>query len=271
MDGLLPKVNNYTVNIQLDHSLEEFYQDAHMDELINYFETIKKTRSNPNRTEEERRIQSLICIFLRFELASSSMDVFRLEKLLSLNDFGIKAENVQTMRQTNVHFLHLAPFLLRPHEAEPETALDYVKLAIRNSPILRYILYHVKNNLLDRKPNEKIKKVLIIESRPILAYFYELVLQFLLIHCKTLHAGLSGQKRRELIDSFNEGDDHHSCQVLIQMYLVGFAGSNLHKSCSQVIVTSQAYSFPVQQQAVHRVIRVCYSLLSGQIVTYGIY
>ncbi|KAI1442928.1 SNF2 family N-terminal domain-containing protein [Annulohypoxylon stygium] len=256
LDGLLPKVNNYTVNIQLDHSLEEFYQDAHMDELINYFETIKKTRSNPNRTEEERRIQSLICIFLRFELASSSMDVFRLEKLLLLNDFGIKAENVQTMRQTNVHFLHLAPFLLRPHEAEPETALDYVKLAIRNSPILRYILYHVKNNLLDRKPNEKIKKVLIIESRPILAYFYELVLQFLLIHCKTLHAGLSGQKRRELIDSFNEGDDHHSCQVLIQMYLVGFAGSNLHKSCSQVIVTSQAYSFPVQQQAMHRVIRV---------------
>ncbi|KAI1091031.1 SNF2 family N-terminal domain-containing protein [Rostrohypoxylon terebratum] len=255
LDGLLPNVQNFTVNIQLDSSLEELYQYAHIDELITYMETVKKIWKKTSVAEEEKKIQSLLTSNLRFELAASSMDIYRLEDVLSLNGFGIKAEYVHTMRQTHVNFMHLAPFLLGPYDAEPRTALDYIKLAVRNSPILRYILHHVKEKLLDRKPNEKIKKVLIIESRPILAFYYELVLQFLLINCKTLHAGLSGEQRRELISSFN-GSDDHSCQVLIQMYSVGFAGSNLHKSCSQVIVASQAHSFPVQLQAVHRVIRV---------------
>ncbi|KAI0885784.1 SNF2 family N-terminal domain-containing protein [Annulohypoxylon maeteangense] len=277
LDGLLPKVSNFTVNIQLDCPLEAAYQNAHFKLLIKYMGMLKKLQirrgekksekkkkiqgrrhdetSKKQSEEEKEKFESVLAMYLQFELAAASVDIFRLEKLFSENGFGIKAEHVKLMRHNNVNFLHFAAFLLRPGDKKPRTALDYVKLAVRKSPILRYILHHVKEKVLDRKPGEKIKKLLIIEARPILAYYYEIVLQFLLINCRTLHAGLSGEQRRELIDSFNDDGDH-SCQILIQMYSVGFAGSNLHKSCSQVLVASQAHSFPIQMQAVHRVIRV---------------
>ncbi|KAI1459145.1 SNF2 family N-terminal domain-containing protein [Annulohypoxylon moriforme] len=261
LDGLLPSVSNFTVNIQLDHILEESYQNTHMDLLILFMEILKKVQIHRRQkrtkkdSKENEYIGSALTTYFHFELAAASMDVYRLEQIFSLNKFGIKAEYVRSMRGYNVNFMHIAPFLLDRYEAKPKTALDHIKLAVRNSPILRYILHHVKENLLNRKPGERIKKLLIIESRPILAYYYELVLQFLLVNCRTLHAGLSGEQRRDLIASFND-DHNHSCQILIQMYSVGFAGSNLHKNCSEVLVATQAHSFPVQMQAVHRVIRV---------------
>ncbi|KAI1211585.1 SNF2 family N-terminal domain-containing protein [Annulohypoxylon truncatum] len=261
LDGLLPNVYNFTVNIQLDRALEEAYQGAHIDLLINYMGVLKKigkqrVKSQKKKSKEvDQKLHFITTLYHKFQLAAASMDIFRLEKLFSLNGFGINAEHVQCMRNTNVNFLRLAPFLLEPHDTKPKTALDHVRLAIRKSPVLRYILQHVKEYVLDRKPGETIRKLLIIESRPVLAYYYELVLQFLLINCRTLHAGLSGERRRELIASFNDSDDH-SCQILIQMYAVGFAGSNLHKNCARVLVATQAHSFPVQMQAVHRVIRV---------------
>ncbi|KAI0386817.1 SNF2 family N-terminal domain-containing protein [Hypomontagnella monticulosa] len=252
LEGLLPKVDNFTVNIQSDHALEEAYQTVHIGLLIEYLRTAKNWKRKGGKSSD---LTSVLTIHRQFQLASASLDVHRLDNLLERNGFGAKAEHVYTMRKANVNFTHLAPFLLEPGDPEPEVALDYIKLAVRKSPVLRYILHHVKENLLNRGTNGKIKKLLITEASPILAYYYELVLQFLLIHCRTLHAGLKNTERRELIASFNDDSDH-SCQILIQMYTVGFAGSNLHKNCSQVLVASQAHSLPVQWQAVHRVIRV---------------
>ncbi|OTB00674.1 hypothetical protein M426DRAFT_26374 [Hypoxylon sp. CI-4A] len=252
LEGLLPEVNNYTVNIQPDHKLEEAYQNAHVDLFIEYMEIIKARK---NKSEDHKILRSVLSIYRFLQMASASMDVLHIDKLLSMNGFGTKAEDVFEMRNANVDFMRLAPFLLSSHDPRPKVALDYVKLAIRKSPILRYILHYVKENVLGRGPNKKIRKLLITEASPILAYYYELVLQFLLIHCRTLHSGLSPDERRDLIADFNNDDDQ-SCQVLIQMYSVNFAGSNLHKSCSQVLVASQAYSLAVQWQAIHRVIRV---------------
>ncbi|OTB15039.1 hypothetical protein K445DRAFT_301630 [Daldinia sp. EC12] len=250
LEGLLPTVNNYTVNIQCDEALEKEYQEAHIDLLIGYMKALKNWKSSRKNSE----VKPILSLHRLFQLAAASMDVYRLDKLFAINEFGTKSTDVHTMRKSNVNFMHLAPFLLSLHDPKPKTALDYVKLAVRKSPILRYILHYVKENLLGRDKNGKIKKLLITEANPMLAYYYELVLQFLLIHCRTLHSGLSPEERRELIADFNSDTDH-SCQVLIQMYTVGFAGSNLHKSCSQVLVASQAYSYSVQTQAVHRVIR----------------
>lgn len=248
LEGLLPNVDNFTVNIQPDHALEKAYQDSHIDLLIRYMYGIRNFKKKADTTP-------IMATYRHFQLASASLDVFRLDKLFSLNGFGARAQDVRTMRKSNINFKHLAPFLLEPGDSEPIVALDYVKLAVRRSPILRYILHFVKENTLERGPTGKIKKLLITEASPMLAFYYELVLQLLLIHCKTLHAGLSQEERRELIASFNDDSDH-SCQVMIQMYTVGFAGSNLHKNCSQVLVASQAHSLPVQWQTVHRVIRV---------------
>ncbi|KAI1643726.1 SNF2 family N-terminal domain-containing protein [Daldinia loculata] len=251
LDGLLPTVDNYTVNIQRDEAIEKEYQKIHINLLIEYLKTVSSWR----KTNKDAELKSVLSLHRLFQLAAASLDVYQLDKLFTLNGFGTYSQDVHTMRKANVNFKHLAPFLLGTHESKPKVALDYIKLAVRKSPILRYILHYIKENLLDRGPNGKIKKLLITEASPMLAYYYELVLQFLLIHCRTLHAGLSSEERRELIADFNDDSDH-SCQVLIQMYTVGFAGSNLHKNCSQVIVASQAFSLSVQSQAVHRVIRV---------------
>ncbi|KAI1104508.1 P-loop containing nucleoside triphosphate hydrolase protein [Jackrogersella minutella] len=252
LEGLLPRVENFTVNIQRDHALETAYQEMHSDLLIRYLEIVQKWR---DKNTVKSDYSSITQLYVQLELAAASIDVFRLDKIFSSNGFGAKAGHVRQMREANVHFMRIAPFLLEPSDSKPKIAVDYVKLAVRRSPILRYILQFVKDNVLHKGPNGKIKKLLITESRPILAYYYELVLQFLLIHCRTLHAGLSGDQRRELIASFNDDADD-SCQILIQMYSVGFAGSNLHKNCAQVLVASQAHSLAVQWQAVHRVIRV---------------
>ncbi|KAI0179349.1 SNF2 family N-terminal domain-containing protein [Hypoxylon sp. FL1284] len=247
LDGLLPKVTNLTVDIQSDRDLEKEYQDIHIDLLMRYMHAIIYWQKGD--------VTPIVATYRQFQLVSASLDVYRLDQIFSRNNFGTKAPDVRAMRAAKVSFMDLAPFLLELGDPEPEVALDFVKLAVRKSPILRYILHHVKENLLERGPNGKIQKLLITEASPMLAYYYELVLQFLLVHCRTLHAGLSQEERRDLIESFNDDDDH-SCQVMIQMYTVGFAGSNLHRNCSQVLVASQAHSLPVQWQAVHRVIRV---------------
>ncbi|KAI1381024.1 SNF2 family N-terminal domain-containing protein [Hypoxylon crocopeplum] len=251
LEGLLPNVNNYTVNIQSDRKLETDYQEVHVDLLTRYLQAL----SSGKKQEEGNFPNSLTGIYRHFQIAAASVDLFHLDQLLGANGFGTKAEHVKIMRSMNVNLMHLAPFLLNPWDEMPEVAVDYVKLAVRGSPVLRYILHYVKENLLGRDPNGKIKKLLIIEASPILAYFYELVLQFLLINCQTLHSGLNPDERRALVASFNDDSDH-SCQILIQMYTVGFAGSNLHKSCNRAIVASQAQSFAVQSQAQHRIIRV---------------
>ncbi|XXH04000.1 hypothetical protein Hte_010409 [Hypoxylon texense] len=248
LEGLLPNVDNFTVNIQPNETVEKEYQDVHIDLLIDYMDAIKNWHRKANT-------KPVISTYRQFQMASASLDVFCLDRLFKLNGFGTSATHVRAMRGCHLNFRHLAPFLLEPGEAEPNLALDYVKLAVRKSPILRYILHYVKENILNRGENQKIKKLLITEASPMLAYYYELVLQFLLIHCRTLHAGLSQEERRDLIASFNNDSDH-SCQVMIQMYTVGFAGTNLHKNCSQVLIASQAHSLPVQWQTVHRVIRV---------------
>ncbi|OTA91200.1 hypothetical protein M434DRAFT_32900 [Hypoxylon sp. CO27-5] len=252
LDGLLPKVDNFTVNIQLDHALAKAYQNAHIDLLIDYMETVKQWS---RKKGDDSKLKPVLSIYRQFQIAAASMDVYRLDEIFSLNEFSTKVDDISVMRKARINFMHLAPFLLEPQDPKPKVALDYVKLAVRKSPILRYILHYMKENVLDGGQNGKIKKLLITEASPILAYYYELVLQFLLIHCRTLHSGLTPDERRELISSFNNDEDD-SCQVMIQMYTVGFAGSNLHKNCSQVIVASPAHSLAVQSQAVHRVIRV---------------
>ncbi|RYP59209.1 hypothetical protein DL769_008643 [Monosporascus sp. CRB-8-3] len=254
LEGLFPKVEHFTVDIRPDHDLAAKYQLVHINLLTDYVKVLSNWPS-AKRAEVEKKIKSLTSINRQFLIAAASIDMYRLDLLLSQNDFGTMAKHIATMRRSRVNFRRLAQFMLQEDDPEPRTALDYLKLAVRSSPILRYILHDIQNNILDRGPEEKIKKLLITESSPILAYYYELVLQFLGFNCRTFHAELSQEARKDLIASFND-DREDSCQIFIQMYTVGSAGSNLHQNCSRVLVTSQASSLAVQWQAIHRVIRV---------------
>jgi hypothetical protein len=262
LEGLLPLVQNYTVNIQQDPKLAAEYQSTHISLLTDLAKKLsnrvwtKGTEATKGEAAgDQEKLKSITTLYREFQIASASMDIYRLGRRLTAHDFGTKATDVSTMRASGVTFLQLGLFLLDLNEPKPTTALGWLKIAVRRSPILRYILFYLKENILNREEQGKIEKVLITESIPILAYFYELVLQMLGINCRVLHSDLSQQERKALADSFNS-DDPQSCQILIQMYSVGFAGSNLHKNCSRVLVASQAHSLPVQWQAIHRVIRV---------------
>ncbi|RYP66371.1 hypothetical protein DL770_008812 [Monosporascus sp. CRB-9-2] len=254
LEGVFPKVEHFTVDIRPDHDLAAKYQLVHVNLLTDYVKVLSNWPS-AKRAEMEKKITSLTSINRQFLIAAASVDIYRLDLLLSKNGFGTMAKHIATMRRSKVNFRRLAQFMLQEDDPEPSTALDYLKLAVRSSPILRYILHDIQNNILDRGPEEKIKKLLITEASPILAYYYELVLQFLGFNCRTFHAELSQEARKDLIASFND-DREDSCQIFIQMYTVGSAGSNLHQNCSRVLVTSQASSLAVQWQAIHRVIRV---------------
>ncbi|RYP29395.1 hypothetical protein DL767_006735 [Monosporascus sp. MG133] len=254
LEGVFPKVEHFTVDIRPDHDLAAKYQLVHVNLLTNYVKVLSNWPL-AKRAEVEKKITSLTSINRQFLIAAASIDMYRLDLLLSKNDFGTMAKHIATMRRSRVNFRRLAQFMLQEDDPEPCTALDYLKLAVRSSPILRYILHDIQNNILDRGPEDKIKKLLITEASPILAYYYELVLQFLGFNCRTFHAELSQEARKDLIASFND-DGEDSCQIFIQMYTVGSAGSNLHQNCSRVLVTSQASSLAVQWQAIHRVIRV---------------
>lgn len=261
LEGLFPNVDYRTADIQLEPELGTAYQTVHLSLLMDYVKVVNNMRIGGKRTKgasdaktKTANISVIRCHRL-LQIASASVDVYNLDKLLTKNKFGTMSKHIAIMRRARIDFLRLSQFLLDQEDPSPESALDYVKIAIRRSPVLRFILFYINENILDRKKDEKVKKLLITEASPILAYYYELVLQFLGLHCRTFHAELSQEARKDLVADFNSDDDK-SCQILIQMYTVGFAGSNLHKNCSRVLVASQASSLAVQWQAIHRVIRV---------------
>ncbi|KAI0471343.1 P-loop containing nucleoside triphosphate hydrolase protein [Xylaria cf. heliscus] len=275
LEGLFPKVENYTIDISVEEAYNQEYQMVHMDLLIDYLEglkdwggglgkgrgrTVKKEtkeedKKDIKKEDEEEETGPMAHSIRLLQLASSSLDVYDLDTILRLNKRSTLSPDVANMREKGVNLLRLAQFLIPLKGARPDTHIGWMKLVARNSPILRYILYYIHENILTRKENGPINKLLIIEQNPMLAFYYELVLQFLGFECRCMHAQLSQDKRQQLVDSFNSSK-YSSCQILIQLYTVGFAGTNLHKNCSRVLVASQSYSLPVQWQAIHRVIRV---------------
>ncbi|KAI0205812.1 P-loop containing nucleoside triphosphate hydrolase protein [Astrocystis sublimbata] len=280
LEGLFPKVENYTVDIGTAEAYSHKYQMVHIDHLINYLEClvdwrkkgveddemgtneIKKESKKKSKKiikkeeEEEEKVKHHLNHELRLlQLASSSLDIYHLDTILMAEGYSTLAPRVADMRDRGINILHLAQFLIPENETRPDTHISWMKLITQNSPVLRYILHYINENILTRYGNEPMKKLLIIEENVMIAFYYELALQFLGLECRCMHARLTLEERQELVDSFNSSRKD-SCQILIQLYSVGFAGTNLHKSCSRVLVASQSHSLQVQWQTIHRVIRV---------------
>lgn len=278
LSRLFPAVQNQTICIKPGGDFDRLYQEAHVNMLIKYHKAMHMLKEKPNgkntehsgmgkgkkngkgssknKTGKQDDRDHLTTIRRQLRLASSSMDAYHLNECLSNHEFGTKAKHIAEMRASDVDLRDLVACLCKYFSEEvPKTALEYLRRAIQESPVLRFILHDLQENILDRRPKKKIKKLLITESVPFLAYYYELVLAFIGLNARTFHSELKDTERQEIIDSFNS-KSKKSVQVLIQMYAVGSAGTNLQKNCARVIIASQAHSFAVQAQATHRVIRV---------------
>ncbi|KAI0156945.1 SNF2 family N-terminal domain-containing protein [Xylariaceae sp. FL1272] len=259
LEGLYPRVQNFTVEISPGEEYNRIYQSEHTSILTNFLKCLrdwsgKQYRGMTPAQKRETKLPLLSC-HRHFQLLSASLDVYEINELMNECGKTTLADDISFLRDNGVHFLWFTPLLLSPHADRPDTHVKSLRLGIARSPILQYILYYIRHNILTRNKNEKIRKLLILEQNLMLAFYYERVLQFLGFECRCMHASLSTEERQELVESFNS-DGWGSCQILIQMYSVGFAGTNLHKNCSRVLIASQSYSLQVQSQATHRVIRV---------------
>ncbi|KAJ1326705.1 SNF2-related protein [Microdochium nivale] len=239
--------------------------DELLDKVVDELDLIASSLEEPEEVGEDEFLREellegdshLTRINRNLTIASASLDVLRLQHLFLKNDFNTRADSLGVMRRNGVHFMDIAPFLVdrgRKRKDTPKTAVEYLAMAVRRSPILRQILAYIKNNIVNRDPGEKIRKLLITEDIPVLAWYYEIVLQFAGFNCRVLHSDLTNIQRQELVEDFNSPSSD-SCQILIQMYKVGAVGTNLHHNCSRVIVASQSHSLRMQSQAIHRVIR----------------
>ncbi|KAI1439236.1 P-loop containing nucleoside triphosphate hydrolase protein [Xylaria sp. CBS 124048] len=259
LDGLYPNVKTYTVEISTGIYYDCQYQDVHVDLLRKYLRNLQNWRGVSVGPQARTTRKSVVGIGRQFQIASSSLDVYDLNQIIMGNGRDTKVGSIRLMREHKVDVLRLVPLLaVHTDGLGGKGTWKYqrcLEIVTRNSPILRYILRYVRENILTRKAGETIKKLMILEASPIVAFYYELVLQFVGFDCRCMHGGLSPEQRQKLVDSFNSRR-HDSCQILIQMYSVGFAGTNLHYACSRVLVASQAHSMQVQMQAIHRVIRI---------------
>lgn len=74
------------------------------------------------------------------------------------------------------------------------------------------------------------------------------------MECAVVYASLSDTERINLISRFNNPKD--SLVVLVIMHSVSSQGVNLDKSCSRVIVVTNAPNAPLEWQSWGRIIRV---------------
>jgi hypothetical protein len=131
-----------------------------------------------------------------------------------------------------------------------------LEFLVLGSPKLRNVLLEVKKTILDLEdtPGPKPRKLLGICDTPLAAWFYELDLRFLRINARVIHAGLSHDKRQQLMNRFNNAQD--SLKFLIIIYNVSGQGINLDLACNKVLVLESAINAALEIQGWGRVLRV---------------
>jgi hypothetical protein len=110
LQGLLPAVENLTVNIEPEPKLAEEYQTIHINLLINYLKTLNAWKWTPKKTKAAQNIRTkevlkgIASTYREWQIASSSIDVYKLGRLLEANHFGTKAPDIAMMRHAGVTF-----------------------------------------------------------------------------------------------------------------------------------------------------------------------
>ncbi|KAK7544145.1 uncharacterized protein J3D65DRAFT_682132 [Phyllosticta citribraziliensis] len=118
-------------------------------------------------------------------------------------------------------------------------------------PKLRMLLRQVRETVLNAT---RPRKLLVIDETPLVAWLEEMLLQHMHIDARVLHADLDTAERDALVKDFN--DPNRGPQVLILLYNVSSQGVNMHKACSDALVTSSGINASAEVQAWGRLIRI---------------
>ena len=170
--------------------------------------------------------------------------------------------NVKSMSQynfSNYDAEWLIKQTLRPDDILSQSRRDQIKFLVFNSLILCYILSQVQDYIL-LSDNFRPWKIIVTENTPLVAWFYEQVLNHLHIDMKVLTAYLKADERKKVVNNFT--DSASSLLILIVMYAVSAQRLNLNSCCTQVLMTSSAVNVAAEVQAWGRVLWVSYSFIS---------
>jgi hypothetical protein len=158
------------------------------------------------------------------------------------------------------------PFLSE-HRVSPSRR-ERLRRLIHGAPKMRETLKLIRKYILptEEDPSDlataRLQKQLITEDIPAIAWFWELVLNFVHIPTQVLHSDLTDAEREHVVGEFKRapqpGDFTH-LSVMILMYTINASGINLDTDCNRVIVNTAATSTPVEVQAWSRVVRVSLS------------
>lgn len=190
----------------------------------------------------------------RLTIAACSSLLARLDLHMNALGFDTLVEEMEGYRSAGHSIQWLIDMVKLSEEPTPRTRSDMLKYVDYGSPKFRYILRQMRDYVLQSQAGMKPRKLLITEDTPLVAWFYELVLQFLHIPTAVLHAGLDDYERQNLIDKFREKSS--DLMVLIIMYSVSAQGVNLDSCCCRVLVATAAINAALEIQAWGRVMRV---------------
>ena len=183
------------------------------------------------------------------DIANAGTMLARFNLIMRQAERSTLVGEMATWRQNGFDGIQLVNFIRRPGDPVPRTRADYIKFLCDGSPILRAIFWEVFTHVLLKE-----EKLLITENVPLIAWYWEIALQLLLVGAKVLHAGLNQSTRHQLGAAFNKRGS--PLKVLVIMYNVSGQGINLHHACSRVFVATPAINLARQLQAISRAIRV---------------
>lgn len=90
---------------------------------------------------------------------------------------------------------------------------------LHGSPTLRYISLQIRDYLLSAGSTRSKNKIIIAEDTPVVAWFYERVLNHMHINTKVLAAYLNPEERKQVVKDFNDPAAALEVLIVIQVYL----------------------------------------------------
>ncbi|KAL1623787.1 hypothetical protein SLS54_004248 [Diplodia seriata] len=216
---------------------------------------LKKAKRPPPRrggkASGTSRFPPILCAVRRLNIASSSTIVSRLDLAMRARGLNTLVQDMRGYRSRG----HSVEWIIKETRRPSDTGLpltcrkDKLRYLCWGSPKLRLCLAQVRDTIINGG-----SKLLITEDTPLMAWYFELVLQFLHVETHVLHADLTAPERQNLVDSFN--DPKSSLKCLILMYNVSSQGVNLHGASNVAFVATGAINAGLEMQAWGRLIRI---------------
>ncbi|OJD38094.1 dna repair [Diplodia corticola] len=254
LGGLMPEHKVTTVEVSYNSSEAGEAQYLHRLFAREYAEALEtpvlnKTKKSRAR-DSDNRFPPIVRAVRRLNIVASSTLVSRLDLSMSNKGFDTLVEDMRGYRSKDHDIDWFIRETRRPGDITPiTTRRERLKYLCWGSPKLRLLLRQVRDVVLHQK-----SKLLVTEDTPIVAWFFELVLQFFHVKTYVLHSDLSSNDRRELIQNFNSKESDLSC--LIIMYGVPSLGINMHGAAHHAFVATGAINAGMEMQAWGRLVRI---------------